>query len=109
MFFSYKKYNYNIYNLWTFQNVIHSASEYLTAYIGNHAVTQAFNRRRPTAAAWVPSQVRSRGVCEQNGTGAGLLRARRFLLPILITPTAPRSLIILPSTLCTLVTASVVK
>jgi hypothetical protein len=54
------------------------------------AIAQAVSRWLPTAAARVPSQVRSCGICgEQNGTGADFLRVLRFPLPILIPPTAP--------------------
>jgi hypothetical protein len=43
------------------------------------------SRRLPTAAAGVPSQVTSCGVCGgQSGTAAGFLRVLEFLLPILI-------------------------
>jgi hypothetical protein len=45
----------------------------------------------PTAAARVRSQVRSCGICEQSGTGAGFLRVLRFPLPIFIPPIAPQS------------------
>jgi hypothetical protein len=56
------------------------------------AIAQAGGRRLPTAASRVPSQVRSCGICGgQNGTGADVLRVLRFLLPVLILPTAPHS------------------
>jgi hypothetical protein len=48
------------------------------------------SRRLPTAATRVRAQVRSCGICSGlSGTGAGFIRVLRFLLPILIPPTAP--------------------
>jgi hypothetical protein len=57
------------------------------------AIVQVVSRRLPTAAAWVQSQVRLCGICGgQSGTGVGFFRVLRFLLLILIAPTAPHSL-----------------
>jgi hypothetical protein len=58
----------------------------------DRAVAQAVSRRLPNTAAPIRAQVRSCGICgEQGGTGAGFLRILRFPLPILILPTAPHS------------------
>jgi hypothetical protein len=60
----------------------------------------------PTAAAPVRSQVRPCGMCEkQSVNGAGFLRVLLFPLPIIDTPTAPHSVIVLSG----LDTNSVVK
>jgi hypothetical protein len=60
-------------------------------YIGR-AIAQAVSHRLPTAAARVPAQVWSCGICGgQSGTGASFLLVLRFPLPILIPPTAPQS------------------
>jgi hypothetical protein len=60
--------------------------------MNGRATAQAVNRRLPTAAARVRTQVRLCGICGgQSGTGAGFLRVLRFLLPILVPPTAPHS------------------
>jgi hypothetical protein len=49
-----------------------------------------FSRRLPTAAARVPAQVRSCGICgQQSCTGADFLLVLRFPQPILIPPTSP--------------------
>jgi hypothetical protein len=54
-------------------------------------IAQAVNRRLPTAAACVRAQVTC-GICGGRSiTGAVFLRVLRFLLPILIPPTAPHS------------------
>jgi hypothetical protein len=61
------------------------------SYLGR-PIAQVVNRRLPTAAAGVQSQVRSCGICNgQSGIGAGCLRVAEFLLPILIPPTTPQS------------------
>jgi hypothetical protein len=53
---------------------------------------QAVNRRLPTAAARVRSQVTSCGIYGgQSVAGAGIVWVLRFLLPILIPPTSLRS------------------
>jgi hypothetical protein len=53
------------------------------------------------------SQIRSRGICGgPSGTGPSFLQVLRFLLSILVPPTAPHSLIILSSTLYSLSTDS---
>jgi hypothetical protein len=58
----------------------------------------------------IRSQARSCGICdEQSGTDVGFLRVLRFPLSILISRTAPQSLIILWSMLYGLDTRSVVK
>jgi hypothetical protein len=55
-------------------------------------IAQAVSQRLPTLAARVRAQVRSCGICGgQSGTGAGVLRALRFPLPILIPPTDQHS------------------
>jgi hypothetical protein len=60
--------------------------------VAGRAIAPAVSRRLPTAAARNRVQVRSCGICGgQSGTGAGFLRILRFLLPILIPPTAPHS------------------
>jgi hypothetical protein len=57
-----------------------------------HVIAQAVSRRLPTAAARVPTHVRSRGIFGGHcGTGAGFLRVLRFPLPILIPPTVPHT------------------
>jgi hypothetical protein len=54
------------------------------------AIAQAVSHQLPTAAAWVPYQVRSCRICGgQTGTAAGVLLVFRFPLSILITPTTP--------------------
>jgi hypothetical protein len=56
--------------------------------MNGRATGQAVIRRLPAAAARVRPQVRSCGICDgHKGTGAGVLRVLRFLLPSLI----PRS------------------
>jgi hypothetical protein len=56
------------------------------------AIAQAVSRRFPIAAARIRAHVRSCGICGgQSGTGADFLLVLRFLLPILIPPTAPHS------------------
>jgi hypothetical protein len=67
------------------------------------AIAQAVSRRIVISAAPVGSHVMSCG--GQSGTVAGFL----FPLPVLIPPTAPHSLSILMSALCSLDTDSVVK
>jgi hypothetical protein len=58
----------------------------------DRAIAQAVSRWLLTASAKVRAQVTSCGICDgQSGNGAGFLRVLRFPLPILITPTAPRS------------------
>jgi hypothetical protein len=53
-------------------------------------VAQAVSCRLPTAAARVPAQVKSCGICGgQSGTAVGFLRVHWFPLPILIAQTAP--------------------
>jgi hypothetical protein len=60
--------------------------------LSGRALDQAVSRRLPTAAARIRAHVRSCGICDgQSGTGAGLLRALRFPLPILIPTTGPHS------------------
>jgi hypothetical protein len=55
-------------------------------------IAQAVILRLPTAAARDRVQVRSCGISGgQSGTGAGFLQVLRFLLPILIPPTAAHS------------------
>jgi hypothetical protein len=59
------------------------------------ALAQVVRRRLPTAMSRVRSQVRPCGISGgQSATGEDFLRARQFLLPIVITPTVPHSLII---------------
>jgi hypothetical protein len=56
------------------------------------AIAQEVSRRLPTAPARVRVQVRLCGICGgQNGTETGFLQVLRFLLPILIPPTASHS------------------
>jgi hypothetical protein len=56
------------------------------------AIAQAVSRRLPTAVDRVRARVRSCGISGgQIGIGAGFLRVLRFLLLILIPPTAPHS------------------
>jgi hypothetical protein len=51
----------------------------------DRAMTQAVSRLFSNAAARVPTQVRSCGICGvQSGTGVGFLRLLRFPLPILV-------------------------
>jgi hypothetical protein len=69
-----------------------------------HSVITLKQDPHPTMAAWVQSQVRSCRICGgQSGIGAGFLWVLWFLLPILIPPTAPHSLIILSLTLFSLI------
>jgi hypothetical protein len=61
-------------------------------------IAQVVSRRLPKAATRVRSQVRSCGICGgQSGSGASFLRVLRFLLPILIPPTAQHSSTIIRS------------
>jgi hypothetical protein len=47
--------------------------------------TRAHSVRVPITTAWLPSQVRSWGICgEQSGTGRGFLQVQWFTLPTLI-------------------------
>jgi hypothetical protein len=56
-------------------------------------IAHAASGRVSTVAARVRYQVRSSGICgEQGGTGAGFLRVFRFPLPILIPPNVARLL-----------------
>jgi hypothetical protein len=57
------------------------------------------------------SEVRSCGICggQNGGIGAGFLQALQFPLPVLISPSTPHPLIILPSMLCSLRTETIVK
>jgi hypothetical protein len=73
-------------------------------------LTQAVSRRLPTAAARVPSQVRSCGIWGgQIGTATSLLPVLWFPLPIPSPLTAPYSLISLSQTLHSLDTGGVIK
>jgi hypothetical protein len=64
----------------------------LRSHCLGRAIAQTVIRRLPTAAARVRGQIISCGIFGgQSGTGAGFLRVLRFLLPILIPPTAPHS------------------
>jgi hypothetical protein len=70
---------------------VRTSDEGNTVFCGR-AIAQAVSRMLPTAAARVRPQGRSCGICAgQSGTGAGFLWVLRFLLPILIAPTAPHS------------------
>jgi hypothetical protein len=61
---------------------------------------QAVSRRLPTATARVRFHISSCGISSgQSGAGVGFPQVLQFPLQILIPPTAPYSLIILPSTL----------
>jgi hypothetical protein len=61
-------------------------SNYMASYPRGLATAQVVSRRLSTPA----------GICGgQGGTGAGFLKALRFPLPILILPTAARSLIVI--------------
>jgi hypothetical protein len=56
------------------------------------AIAEAIRSRFSTSEARVRAQIRSCGICDGlSGIGAGFLRAFRFLLTILIPPTAPHS------------------
>jgi hypothetical protein len=58
----------------------------------SRAIAQAVSHQLPTTAARIRVEVRSCGICgRQSGTEAGFLRVLRFLLPILIPPSAPHS------------------
>jgi hypothetical protein len=58
----------------------------------NRAIAREVSRRLSKFEARVRAQARSCAICgEQSGTGGGFLRVLRFLLPILIPPTAPHS------------------
>jgi hypothetical protein len=74
-----------------------------------YIITEVFNLDTK-AEAHVQSYVRSWAICGgQSGTGAGVLQVFHFLLPILIPPTAPYSLVILSSTLHSLDNDSAIK
>jgi hypothetical protein len=62
---------------------------------GGRTIAQPASRRLPTAAARVRAGIMSSWTCSgQSGTGTRFLRVLRFLLPIIIPPTAPHSSII---------------
>jgi hypothetical protein len=80
--------------------------EFLPTANDSRSLALAVSRRLPTAVAWVRLRVTLCGICgEQSGNGAGFL----WVLPILIAPTTPYSLLILSSTLYSLGTDSVIK
>jgi hypothetical protein len=61
-------------------------------YCCGRALAQTVSHRFPTATSRVRAQVSLCGIYGgQSGTGAGFLLVLRFLLPILIPPTAPHS------------------
>jgi hypothetical protein len=67
-------------------------SAYSYEIIKGNVIAQAVSRRLPTAAARIRAQL---SLCEisggQSGTGAGFILVLRFLLLIIIPPTAPHS------------------
>jgi hypothetical protein len=77
------------------------------------AVDQAVSRkgrRLTTAVEWIRSQVSLYGIYGRwSKSEEGFLTALRFPLPILVSQTTPYSVIILPLTLYSLDTATVVK
>jgi hypothetical protein len=56
------------------------------------AIAHAVCRWLPTAVTLVRARIWSSGICDgQSGTGAGIFRVLRFLLPIFIAPNSPSS------------------
>jgi hypothetical protein len=73
----------------TFCNILGLCELY---FLLGRAIAQAVIHWLPAAAARVRSRVWSSGFCDgQNGSGAGVLRVLRFLLPIFIPPNSPSS------------------
>jgi hypothetical protein len=73
------------------EELLKCTSETVISYCGR-VIARAVSRRILIVAPWVRAQLISCGICSgQSGTAVGFLRVPRFLLTILIPPTAPHS------------------